>query len=324
VSISAERAQRHIEEQALRIRGRGGVSAWAHSLFHTTNVTNAVKIAHSGVITPREALRDFDDVANQAALHANKATHGYARLYFMPKNGYHLKTEGIKLLGDPNRVDPHNNIPVAFVFDLAKVLTHPGVVFSAGNPQSTRYPLMDGDQAFASIDFDKVYHDRPVTPEEKDLIHKCRQAEVLVSGGLPLHGFLRAVCFRSQLDRRTFLHLCRQRGAPSTWPYIVETRPTNTFLMKGLSIKTLNLIGDVLDMSLALPSFGPYKQEYLAIIEQVVDGNLVARFDGVLPSRMHPVEIPGFSKSDHSVFTCYLENSLAFSGSIASTVSRVY
>ena len=62
-------------------------------------------------------------MANQGALSNNPDAHQYVRLYFRPRNSFHLKTEGVKAIGDPYRAQNHMSIPVAFAFDFQKEMT---------------------------------------------------------------------------------------------------------------------------------------------------------------------------------------------------------
>ena len=112
------------------------------------------------------------DVANQGALWNNAAAHGYVRLYFRPRNGFHLKTEGIKAIGDPYRVDPHMSIPIAFAFDFVKAITRKDCGFVAGNFVKSGAAPSDSDQDFDNLQFDLIYHDAPLPRDRMAEIHK--------------------------------------------------------------------------------------------------------------------------------------------------------
>ena len=151
--ISRSLAERHVQEQTAKLAAHKQRSFWPQYLFHTTYVSNAADIIRNGYLSARSELENFHDVANQGALNAYTGSHSYARLYFRPKNGYHIKTEGIKCLSDPYRQANQNSIPVNFLFDLPKVLTLPGVKFTQGNIQRSQNCELDGDEEFNSLFF---------------------------------------------------------------------------------------------------------------------------------------------------------------------------
>jgi hypothetical protein len=93
-------------------------------------------------------------VANQGALWNNPAAHDFVRLYFRPRNSFHLKTEGIKSKTDPYRVDPHMAIPIMFVFDFVSVTTLQNSYFVSGNFASQALSALQGDNNFDTLRFD--------------------------------------------------------------------------------------------------------------------------------------------------------------------------
>ena len=100
MSITLARAQKHVAEQQRRLATTQQRSAWPQFLFHTTHVTNAVNIVRQGFLGARNVVENFHDVANQGALASFDASHDYARLYFRPRNPFHVRTEGIKCVSD--------------------------------------------------------------------------------------------------------------------------------------------------------------------------------------------------------------------------------
>lgn len=126
MAISVARADQHVALWSLRLDRFASRTGWGRSLYHACQIEVAAEILRGGEVICRNGVPALlCDVANQGALNNNPAAHDYVRLYFRPKNRFHLKTEGIKARGDPNRVDPHMCIPVMLVFDLKSVLTQP-------------------------------------------------------------------------------------------------------------------------------------------------------------------------------------------------------
>lgn len=117
MAISQERAKQHVEEHSLRFRLIRRCARWPRSLFFAAHIEPALQIITSGKLIPRSMQSDLlHDVANPDAVANNPEAHKYTRLYFRPKNDYHLKTEGIKCIGDHHRQEKHMSIPIMFVF----------------------------------------------------------------------------------------------------------------------------------------------------------------------------------------------------------------
>jgi hypothetical protein len=141
-------------------------------------------------------------VANQGA-HNNPTAHDFARLYFRPRNAFHLRTEGIKCREDNYRLPSHMSVPVMLVFDAASVLLCDGTGFSAGI-LSRRRSIGYSEAFFARIPFERVYQDAAAAPSEGEALRDRRMAEVVVPGHLPLAPHLRFIVCRF---RSVFLHL---------------------------------------------------------------------------------------------------------------------
>ena len=99
--ISLIRAQQHVELWSEKLSGTSRAK-WPQHLFHTCQLEVAVEILKAGKIICRNEVQNLIcDVANQGALWNNPEGHNYVRLYFRPRTYFHLKTEGVKSLGDP-------------------------------------------------------------------------------------------------------------------------------------------------------------------------------------------------------------------------------
>lgn len=107
MALSPETAREHIRTWTERLRSHPRQANWPAHLFHSADLSNAVEVLARGRLLCRRGLQEIPcDVANQGALWNNPSAHEYVRLYFRPRNNFHLKTEGIKCLGDPYRQDP--------------------------------------------------------------------------------------------------------------------------------------------------------------------------------------------------------------------------
>jgi ssDNA thymidine ADP-ribosyltransferase, DarT len=154
MSITVNRAGRHIKEWSKKLAQFSTRANWPPHLFHTCQLEVAVEIIKSGAIICRNNLGALIcDVANQGAVWNNPDAHKYVRLYFRPRNPFHLKTEGIKSLSDPYRVDPHMSIPISFAFDFQKVITLQNVGFVPGNFARSGAAPLTGDAEFDHLNF---------------------------------------------------------------------------------------------------------------------------------------------------------------------------
>jgi len=249
VGLTRQRAERHVAEWSERLSGLRNAQ-WPKQLFHAAHVTTAVQILRSGYLSCRSRLSAVDhDVANQGALHNNPQAHDFARLYFRPKNNFHLKTESIKCRADPYRDRHHMSVPVMLVFDAVSVLTLPDAGFSQGMLSRVRQ-IGDTNRFFERISMERVYHDSAPTPEEMESIQDARMAEVVVPGRLPLSPHLRFVYCRTSLDRRTLLHLLGEDAGRFRERIKVEQERASVFLHYGLYLTRADLSASGLRLEL--------------------------------------------------------------------------
>jgi hypothetical protein len=263
MAISIARAERHIaewNEKLGRYPSRGG---WVSSLFHACQIETAAEIVRQRRVVCRQHVPVvLCDVANQGALWNNPAAHEFVRLYFRPKNSFHFKTEGIKSLGDPYRVNPHMSIPVMMVFDLASVLTLNDSYFVSGNFASQALAPLQGDKNFNLLNFDYTYHDSGVSREMMQTIHDARMAEVVVRNQLSL-AHLRAVVCRTIHEERMLRYLLRASDV-SDVRFAVE-KGGALFLRRGSYITELYTQGGELHFDFTAPSTAR-KDKYSVIV----------------------------------------------------------
>ncbi|HEY8020932.1 MAG TPA: DarT ssDNA thymidine ADP-ribosyltransferase family protein [Thermoanaerobaculia bacterium] len=262
MALTAGAARSHIEHWTGALGNSRGRASWPAYLFHAAHVTTAVKILQSGRLSCRGRLDVIDhDVANQGALHHNLRAHDFARLYFRPRNAFHLKTEGIKCIGDPYRDRNHMSIPILFAFDAMEVLTRDGTAFSQGKLSRIR-EIGNDDAFFATIPFDDVYHDGPCRSDEGPRILDARMAEVVVPDRLPLAPYLRRIFCRTGLERRTLLHLLGADARRFRSLLASEPEYCSLFHRDGLYLKHAEFREGALELDFHHPRRDPGRDHY--------------------------------------------------------------
>lgn len=208
----------------------------------------AAQILSDGEIRSRnDAGPLICDVANQGALWNNEDAHDYVRLYFRPRNSFHLKTEGIKRRNNPYRQDPHMSMPVMLVFDLERVLTSAPAFFLPGNFAHFGAVPQNGDGAFGHLDFAKIYHDSPTNAANRQEIHDARMAEVVYNQPLPL-SFLDTVVCRTVQELET-LRTMLPAGLPA-YPMAVEQNGS-VFMRKETYVTEIYAHAGIIHIGLA-------------------------------------------------------------------------
>jgi ssDNA thymidine ADP-ribosyltransferase DarT-like protein len=212
--ITLKRAKRHVSDWSKELAPYPTRSNWPAHLFHTCQLEVAAEIIKSGVVRCRNKVNKLIcDVANRGALWNNPDAHDWVRLYFRPRNSFHFKTEGVKSRADPYRVDPHMSIPIAFAFDLQKVITLPTSSFVPGNFAKTATAPLTGDAAFDTMPFELIYHDSPLSQDRKAEVHNWRMSEVVVSDELSLSNLSFVIC-RTTHEERSLRYVIGNSSVP--------------------------------------------------------------------------------------------------------------
>ena len=323
MSITLARANRHIEEQEKRLSATKQRAFWPRFLFHTTHVTNAVEIVRRGAIGARNQVAVFHDVANQGALGAFEGSHDYARFYFRPKNGFHMRTEGIKCLNDPYRLQNQMSVPACFVFRLPDVLCRADALFSSGNVQRS-HDFQTGDEAFDGLDFDAIYHDSWTDSSNRQYIHDRRMAEVAVKDQLPLSSGLQAIIFRTSWDLETFRYLLTERNLACSHRMGVEQVGGSLFMSEGLYISDLHFSDDRIQMSFHFPlRYAPADNSYdVCALQECAAGR--ATLDKKVTLDKPSLSIGKYRPESASVWTIHLEKELAFRGRLQHAKSELF
>jgi hypothetical protein len=248
--LTLARATRHVTEWTGKLAQYPTRANWPAHVFHTCQLEVAVEIIKSGGIKCRNKVGTLlCDVANQGALWNNPAAHDYVRLYFRPRNRFHIKTEGVKAIGDQFRVDPHMSIPIALAFDLQQVITLPDSGFVPGNFAKTGAALRTTEAEFDTMQFDLIYHDAALNADNMAEVHNWRMSEVVVKDWLPLSSLSFVIC-RTTHEERTLRHALGKHHAPNT---IVEQKGA-IFVRWGMFIDEIYWASDRLYLKFHGPS----------------------------------------------------------------------
>ncbi|SEL57710.1 protein of unknown function [Bosea lupini] len=322
MSISLERANRHVTEQCARLSFSKERKDWPRYLYHATHVDNAIRIVSDGFLSCRNRVANFHDVANQGALANYEGSHDYARLYFRPKNGFHLKTEGIKHLADNNRADSHMSIPVMFLFDFSRVISRCDAVFSSGNVQRSQ-EFMNGDAAFDQLEFNYIYHDSATDIYNRDHIHNCRMAEVAVIGRIDLDALV-GLAFRTKWDMETFRYKLAQGQIPCPHRLIVEQLRSSLFLHWGMYLNDISSSATELKLGFNLPRNASPDGSYLIDIIQNCRNGVIRRYNNRYMLRDTIVNFINFNDDSDAVWEIKIEDVLAFQGNLSNQKSSVF
>lgn len=215
MTLSSEFVTRHIStwSDSLNRGFHSYRSRWPHYLFHHAPLENALGILEDGYLRSRNdpSNHRHRDVAAQQVLANRDDAHDKVRLYFRPRTPTQFHIEGIRKEGEcAYGSDAHCPVLVMFIFKAESIFSLPNVSFSDRNMQLDTALQGDDEPFFSSIPFDKVYHVGGIAGDRSIIEHRC--AEVLLGEPLNVTNHLKAILFRSEPERDTFLHFWRERG----------------------------------------------------------------------------------------------------------------
>lgn len=143
----------------------------------------------------------------------------YARLYFRPRTATQYHNEGIR--APDFSLNAHCPVPVFFCFDLASVLSLPGVRFSNGGMGSSLSEHGDSLEFFDGIPWRDVYSFGPIyDPDARRRVTTRRMAETLVPTSLHVSESIRMIVCRSLPERQTLISLLPQHIRSRWEPWI--------------------------------------------------------------------------------------------------------
>lgn len=185
-----------------------------------------------------------------------------------------------------------------------------------GNIQRSQNQELDGDAAFDTLDFAQIYHDDPVTPQNKFEIHDRRMAEVMIPRELSLAPSLKAIFFRTRWDLETFRFLLEKQNLKCPHRVQIEQITSSLYMHKALYIRELTQLEDKIHLSVHKPSdHGPVDGLYQVKIVQSEAGqqNMIYENKYALQSNA-PLIVQGFRIEDSNTWNIELEGVLAFRG----------
>lgn len=234
-----------------------------------------------------------------------------------------MRTEGIKCLGDPYRLQNQMSIPVCFVFQLHRILCRPDACFSSGNVQRS-HDFKTGDEAFEKLDFGAIYHDSWTDSSNRAYVHDCRMAEVAVKNQLQLAGALQAIMFRTSWDLETFRYLLNESRLHCPYQMGVEQVRGSLFMSEGLYITDLNFSDDRIQLSFHFPlRNSPADKSYeVCVVQECLEGT--ARLDNKIVLDKPSLSIVKYRTNPDSLWTIHLEKELAFRGRLQHAKSELF
>lgn len=310
MSVSLARAQKHSSDWSGTLANYPTRAYWPKHLFHTAQLEVAVEIIRSKSIVCRNDVPVLlCDVANQGALWNNPNAHRFVRLYFRPRNSFHLKTEGVKAIGDPNRRDPHMSIPIAFAFDLVKILSASTSQFVAGNFAKGSATAQTGDANFDLLDFDLIYHDAAPPAERMAEIHNWRMSEVVVADSLPLTNLSYVIC-RTIHEERTLRHAIKGLAAPS----IIVEQKGSIFMRRGIFLDEVYWSDDMLHISFHHPTSAAKATYQTRVTREDANGTKSETYQ-LEPKRYR---FPALKGTRDAIWTVEIEDCLVYRASAPS------
>lgn len=181
---------------------------WTKSLFHFTDIRNAISIIESGKIYSRNKAITFglmqnDNANSDVILNTCDENKQFVRLYFGPATPTQKNNEGVKPK-DKIVNNAHCPIPIMFIFDFKKVFLLKNIKFTDGN--LAKYPnIYENIEDLTQLNFKLIYHRTWFPPEERDAIINARHSEVIVKDELCLENNLKFILVRSNAEKEFLL-----------------------------------------------------------------------------------------------------------------------
>lgn len=290
---------------------------WPETLFHCTDLLNAVGILRHGELLSRlqatKSGRLQVDIASPGIIaQTDLDWQDHVRLYFRPRTPTQNRNEGFRPIG-AQQLGSHCPVPIYFLFDAISILSREDSLFTVGNVAAGAQPINDIDR-LQEVPFESVYHDTWFDPSERSTIVFHRNAEVLIPQQLDLQA-LRMICCRSQAEYETFIHLL-PAGTRAQWVGKIGVRPNlGLFFARWTFVELLAMNSERLyfRFNKGTQTPGPFDAR-VEIVESASGlryswNNSSFQADDVLDLRLHTVKNP----QDYAI-RLMLDNHLAFAG----------
>lgn len=227
---------------------------WTRYAFHYTDIDNAVSILASGQLYSRTEATELhvmsnDNASRQVIDMTGSDITSKARFYFRPLTPTQYHNEGYKHPALRYHGDLYANVPVPvfLVFDLEKLLSLPGVEFSGKSLAGRGAPRYSGVEAFAKLNFARIYDNGPLTPEDA----KYRHAEIVHPSPFGIDSCLKYILCRNMLERTTLLNLLKRRKPQAFAQYqdIVKCPKKEVFQQNGLYLQSCSIHENVAEIA---------------------------------------------------------------------------
>ena len=228
---------------------------WPQFAFHYTDVTNAVSILDSGMLFSRSnaehlGLMHNDNASRQVIDMTQAEAQSCVRFYFRPLTPTQYYNEGFKHIqlrydDDENANTP---VPIFFLFDLAKLLSLPGVRFSEQKQAGYGSTLLQGEDDFAKMNFDYIYS---IGPKNIGEMKPYRHAEILHQNSMPIDTCLRYIGCRNKVERLTLMNLLKRQNPKAFHKYKdkIYIIKENAFEYNGLYVTNCQYHDGVISIS---------------------------------------------------------------------------
>lgn len=228
---------------------------WPKYFYHFTDIQNALGIIDKGWIFGRQTaienkLMQTDNASNSVISLSSNGIKEYARLYFRPKTPTQFHNEGYKPEAvRKSDINANCPIPVFFFLDAEKVLNMEGTKFSEVScAGKSDLDLLNGEENFSKLPFDKIFHEGRLDDQNKDDIIKHRHAEVVRLGGIPIKECLKGIVCRSIAEKQTLLYILRTLYYEKYCEYrdlITYNPQLDMFFNNGIFIKEVRYDGEL-------------------------------------------------------------------------------
>ena len=225
---------------------------WAKSLFHFTDISNALSILEHQALLSRSKATKLglmkNDNANDDVISKTSQEHQeYARLYFAPSTPTQHNNEGFRPKNEI-KYNAHCPFPIMFVFSFRRVFMLDNVKFTDGN-LATNPNIYSSIFDLKELNFNLIYHRTWFTREDRDKIINARHSEILVKNELTLNGFLHRIVVRSEAEKETFLYLMSNESRILYQDKIYIQPKSGIFVNDWLYVEKIFIIENVLSIN---------------------------------------------------------------------------
>lgn len=203
-------------------------SWWCKYAFHFTDVSNAASILTSGQLYSRSQALNLNVMSNDNASRqvidiTDSEVISHVRFYFRPKTPTQYYNEGYKHPQLRFHDDTNANVPVPvfFLFDLEKLMSHPHVEFSELSQAGHGAKTFKGVEAFSRLKFEYIYNN---AFDDFHETKRYRQAEILIPNYIDIDNYLSYILCRNSIEQMTLLNLLERKPGGVFERYINRIR----------------------------------------------------------------------------------------------------